>query len=312
MISKSIWFQVWFGSLSTYTHDRYKLWGNTYDRYKTINEPILTCILGEYPTQSGPSIEQYETLSKDKRNIHFMRICSPTYLNLTSSQIPLVSPSIVDHSELNLVLNNPPNIVNHPLYYSVFITNHKNKIYNTKDILRKKNELILSVNDIHSLSGYHNIKLWLKENNMLNNSNCPFKKIIKAGGHLRSIELIQNGLADVAVIDIFVLLSYLREHDYECNGFRILPDGVLGPYHAPVITVSKEFVKKYCLNIEELKTMFVRAFVENKIVAQKLSKEMLIGGFAECDENKLEKLQQLLDRAGNNLIKLPHVNISKL
>lgn len=289
-----------------------------YDSLKPIIDQVsnminidINIIPSKYPMQSGPSFKQYKNMSNDeKNNIHFMRICSPSYLKLKSSLIPLVSPSIIDYSYFNLPLINPPNIINLPLYYSVFITNNKNNIYTKNDIINydKKNKLILSVNDIHSLSGYHCIKLWLSENKLLNNTNCPFKKIIKSGAHLKSIKLIQNGIADIALIDIYVLLSYLKANNYKYNGFRILSDGIIGPYHAPIITVTKQFVKKYNLDIQQLKTMFVKAFNNNKFIAQKLKNQMLIGGFVKCNIESLEKIQQLLEKAGTNLIKLPHQN----
>lgn len=267
----------------------------------------------DYPKQSGPSKKQNDAFSNDNRNIHFMRVCSPTYLRCKSDLIPLVSPSIIDHSHFKLPLDKSINIVNEPLYYSVFITNDKTQINNTQDIIkRQKNKLILAVNDIHSLSGYHNIKLWLSNNKLLNNKNCPFFKIITSGGHLNSIKLIQNGIADIAVIDIYVLLSHLKQNNNKYNGFKILSDGILGPYHAPVITVSKRFVKNYGYNVKELQQIFLKSLNENKEIAQKLKEQMLIGGFVECDMVRLKELTRLLKTAGTDLMQLPHQTISKL
>eukprot|EP01084_Bolivina_argentea_P007586 14240_1 len=68
-------------------------------------------------------------------------------------------------------LKKPINIINKPIYYSVWITS-SNFIQNVSDLKYiNKNKLTLACNDILSLSGYNCIKIWLAQNNLLNKNN---------------------------------------------------------------------------------------------------------------------------------------------
>eukprot|EP01084_Bolivina_argentea_P007587 14241_1 len=157
-------------------------------------------------------------------------------------------------------LKKPINIINKPIYYSVWITS-SNFIQNVSDLKYiNKNKLTLACNDILSLSGYNCIKIWLAQNNLLNKNKCPFNKIIISGGHINSMKLVSNGIADIAAIDINVLLSVIRsKNKVNTHNFRILQDEILGPYHAPVIVVTKKFLISHKFSINQLQNIFVNA-----------------------------------------------------
>ena len=248
----------------------------------------------------------------DARNVAFMRVCSPCYLECQADLVPLVAPSMIDMD----TAWGGPSIAHEPLYYSVWVVSSDNDaIRSARDLGSAEVEgLRLAVNDIHSLSGYQCVKVWLAEQAQQGRASSPFSEVLVSGGHLKSIAAIQSGEADVAAIDVYVLLSYLRETHNEMDGFKVLADEVLGPYHAPVITVSKRFLNACGVGVHQLQQMFIDAFDQNKEVAARRRSEMLIGGFRRCDAKKLKALQDLLGRVVvyTDSLELSHQIQSKL
>lgn len=230
------------------------------------------------PTLSGPSsVQECEKLFEN--NIHLIRCCVPSYFQLESQLIPLVTP-LMKHNK---------NQINNPTYYTVFITkkslkitdsikyfkniaNHnnlnpdrnRNRNDNDNHTNNSRKKLTLVVNEMDSSSGIKLLMSLLAENEL--NINDIFNKIIISGSHKNSMMLIKNGIGDIATIDINVLMQQIgnsssslfdidididvisNKHGLNINSgyaYRfnfIEKNGFIDGLHSPSIFISKKFV----------------------------------------------------------------------
>ena len=191
-------------------------------------------------TSSGPKINEMI-----KEDIAFM--CSPPYYWLNDKygdKIELLPYGMVYDD----IRNN-----NNALYFSDILVRKDNKEINSLDDL---NNHVWAYNDTESLSGYFCVKKYMNK-----------IKMICSGGHLNSINMVENGDADITCIDSNALL-------FTKHNLKLI--GTFGPH-----PIQPCVIKKDC----KYKDKIIEAFKNiNKSHIMKELKKFRINKFVKVDE----------------------------
>jgi phosphonate transport system substrate-binding protein len=128
-----------------------------------------------------------------------------------------------------------------PTYYSVIVTQSNRTEKSLVDFKGK----VLAYSDPRSNSGFLSPKYSLYKQGI--NINQHFRLLLNAGNHEGSIQALLNGLADVAAIDEYVWLAYLKLHPENKNKLKELER--MGPFPFTPIVSGKNLSKKNINNI---------------------------------------------------------------
>ncbi len=116
------------------------------------------------------------------------------------------APFVEDHQSYGQQLIVVPLFQGEPHYSSVVLTRRTGNERTLSDFKGK----VLAYSDPRSNSGYFVPAYALREKGI--NINEYFRLLINAGNHERSIEAVLGGLADVAAVDEYVWVEYLKYH----------------------------------------------------------------------------------------------------
>lgn len=142
------------------------------------------------------------------------------------------APYVEDHQKSGQQLLAVPLFKGKPSYHSMVISLRGR----TEKSLRDFNNQVFVYSDLRSNSGYvapHNnlIEQGIDTNNF-------FKIKINAHNHVGSIEAVLGGLADVAAVDEYVLVEYLKNNPMAAVELQVLEK--MGPYpFTPIVSGNK-------------------------------------------------------------------------
>ena len=252
-----------------------------------INEALslnIYTIPSPSPNASGPTVNETKIILNN--NAVMIRCCIPSYFHSKSKLIPLVAPTILPQNFIpyNIAIKN-----DEPYYCSVLISSIKCNIKTVDDLKNFKGKLTLSVNDLDSLSGYHSVKIWLKKHNL---STKILKEVVIAGAHKDSLTLISSGKADIAAIDINVLNALHKQGILKTHKFNYI-EGEYVINHAPVVCVSKAFIKKHNIDVKTIQDAFIKASKDEETY---LKEKLSSGLFVACDVKKLNETENILKK----------------
>lgn len=138
------------------------------------------------------------------------------------------APFVEDHRAYGQQLVAVPLFQGKPFYHSLILTRTGRKEKRLADFKGK----VLAYSDIRSNSGYVSPDYALHEENI--DFSKYFRLMIDAGSHERSIEALLSGLADVAAVDEYVWVQYVRAHPGTAGKLHELER--MGPYpFTPVV-----------------------------------------------------------------------------
>ena len=156
---------------------------------------------------SGP-VPETDPFASGRADAAF--VCGPSYALLRSAGVPVeVVPAAA-------VFDDPRN-QGHPVYFSDVVVRRDHPARALADL----EGAVWTYNDRQSLSGWHRMLARLATLGL----GAPerfFSRIVPSGAHVRSIELVSRGEADVSAVDSNVLLLE-RRRDPELDGrLRVL------------------------------------------------------------------------------------------
>jgi phosphonate transport system substrate-binding protein len=137
-------------------------------------------------------------------------VCGPSYAALRSAGVP------VDFVPAAAVFDDPRN-QGRPVYFSDVVVRRDHPARDLTDL----RGAVWTYNDRESLSGWHRMLARLGELR-LGEPEQFFSRIVASGAHVRSIELVSRGEADLSAVDSNVLLL-ARRRDPDLDGrLRVL------------------------------------------------------------------------------------------
>lgn len=179
-------------------------------------------------------VDTYAELSSRLRN-------NPTALGWTCG-----APYVEDHANDGQQLISVPLFKGSPTYYSLILTRKNRSEKKLADFQGK----ILAYSDPRSNSGYLAPSFHLMQQGLdLKNH---FKITLHAGNHEKSIAALLSGLADVAAVDEYVWVEYIKQHP-EAN--KILHEiERLGPFPFTPIVTGRGTKKSTILKLQQVLT----------------------------------------------------------
>lgn len=141
------------------------------------------------------------------------------------------APFVRDHKRDQQQLISIPLFHNKPLYHSLIITSKKNKQKKLADFKGH----IFAYSDPLSNSGYLAPAILLKRQGI--DINQHFSLMINTGNHENSIIALLNGLADVAAIDEYIWVQYIKKYPQTLNQLYEIERN--GPYPFTPIVAGK-------------------------------------------------------------------------
>jgi phosphonate transport system substrate-binding protein len=174
--------------------------------------------LASITEQSGPDMDS-DPLTAGEADVGF--VCAPTYLALRRSGAPVellgVSPVFED-----------PRAAGRPVYFSDVVVSSSSTARELEDLRGK----VFAYNDTRSLSGWHCLAARLPGGQ---DALSFFRTARHSGSHLRSLDLVAAGEADVAAIDSNVLRIVNRRSPGTAPRIRVLQ--TWGPWPIQPIVV---------------------------------------------------------------------------
>jgi phosphonate transport system substrate-binding protein len=168
-----------------------------------------------------------------------------------------------------------------PSYHSLIISLHGRP----EKILLDFKSQVFAYSDLRSNSGYIAPHYHLLEQGV--DSNGFFKVKINAHNHVGSIEAVLGGLADVAAVDEYVLVEYLKKNPMAAVELQILEK--LGPYpFTPIVTGNK--VKQE--ELDKLRQTLLNMRSTEK--GQKLLNKLGLNGFVSKNVDFYQPIKDML------------------
>ncbi len=182
------------------------------------------------------------------------------------------APYVEDHKKDGQQLISVPLFKGKPTYYSLILT-QKN---NTGKTLLDFNNQIFVYSDPRSNSGYLAPSFYLKQQGYdLKNY---FRIALHAGNHEKSIEALLNGLANVAAVDEYVWLEYLKKNPHAADEVHEIQR--LGPYPFTPIVTGKATSQA---TLTKLQQALIN--MSSTIAGRKLLKKFSMDGFVIKDDS---------------------------
>jgi phosphonate transport system substrate-binding protein len=151
-------------------------------------------------------------------------ICGLPYVQLTRETPPPVEL-------LAAPVLQGPRYGGRPIYYSDVIVRRDSPLHTFADLRGCR----WSYNDPDSHSGYNITRYRLVQ---LGETGGYFGKVVEAGWHQRSIELVRAGLVDASAIDSHVLAVAMRDDPALADAVRVID--VLGPATIQPVVVARQ------------------------------------------------------------------------
>jgi len=191
------------------------------------------------------------------------------------------APYVEDRQKYAQKLVAVPLFKDKPTYHSMIISLHGRP---ESTLLEFKNQ-VFAYSDQRSNSGYIAPHHHLITQGINNKS--FFKIEINAHNHVGSIEAVLGGLADVAAVDEYVLVEYLKNNSMAASELKFLER--LGPFpFTPLVTGNK--VKQ--TDIKKLQQALLNMQSTKK--GQKLLKKLGLNGFVRKTDDFYQPIQDML------------------
>jgi len=195
------------------------------------------------------------------------------------------APYVQDHALDGQQLLSVPLFNGKPLYYSVIVTRKGRPEKKLTDFSQQ----VLAYSDPRSNSGFVAPAYQLKKQGI--DIKTHFRLLLNAGNHERSITAVLNGLADVAAIDEYVWIEYLKEFPQSEKSLHIIDR--IGPFpFTPVVAgraVSRDTIDK--LN-------FALTSMSEDEKGRKLLAALGIDGFVIKQNNFYDNIKAMLTELG--------------
>ena len=150
------------------------------------------------------------------------------------------APYVQDNKMFKQQLVAVPTFNQRPTYYSIILTRNNR----TEKTLADFKDGVFAYSDPRSNSGFLSPKYSLFKKNI--NIEKHFRLLLNTGNHEGSIEALLNGLADVAAVDEYIWLAYIKDKPETKKQLREVER--MGPYpFTPIVAnknVSEEDIKK--------------------------------------------------------------------
>jgi phosphonate transport system substrate-binding protein len=153
---------------------------------------------------------------------------------------PYVEDSIKDGQQLISI----PLFNHKPLYFSLIISHKDDPLRSLAEFKGK----IFAYSDPRSNSGFVAPSYHLKLQDI--DIKKHFRLLLHAGNHERSIEAMANGLADVAAIDEYVWIDYIKKHPDIANSLHEIER--LGPFPFTPIVAGRQLDKKVIEKLQHI------------------------------------------------------------
>jgi len=193
------------------------------------------------------------------------------------------APYVEDRQKYSQQLVAVPLFKAKPSYHSLIISLHGRP---EKTLLDFKDQ-VFAYSDPRSNSGYIAPHHYLMIQGV--NSHNFFKIKINAHNHVGSIETVLGGLADVAAVDEYVLVEYLKNNPMAAVELQILEK--LGPFpFTPIVTGNKVTLA----DIEKLRHALVSMSATGK--GQNLLKKLGLNGFVSKEVEFYQPIEDMLTK----------------
>jgi len=219
-------------------------------------------------------VDTYAELSKIMRN-------NPKALAWTCG-----APFVEDHIKDGQQLISVPLFLQKPEYRS-FVIARKNRPEKSLQDFKGK---IFTYSDLRSNSGYFSPSIELKNRGI--NLQDHFRLLIRAGNHERSIQAVVNGLADVAAVDEYVWVEFMKRNPKIEKRLTILEKN--GPYPFTPLVAGKSVSQKTIHDFQNVLLKFNQSS-EGKAMLQEFGLDGFVTkkiAFFNPIKNMLEKLEQ--------------------
>jgi phosphonate transport system substrate-binding protein len=176
------------------------------------------------------NIEQFARLLSQKTGYPLHVVYASSYIELSNTLRDhpgslgwaCGAPFVEDHKAYGQQLVAVPLFHGQPLYHSLILARKDGKERRLADFRGK----VLAYSDIRSNSGFVSPAYALHQQGI--DISDQFRLLINAGSHEHSIEALLSGLADVAAVDEYVWVEYLKVHPDAANKLRVVES--MGPY----------------------------------------------------------------------------------
>ncbi len=162
-------------------------------------------------TRSGPGPGTPNPFAEEQADVGF--VCAPSYAWMAAQRPPSVVLAGV------APVHDDPRNDERPLYFSELVVAEDSPVQSFADLSGRR----FGFNDPSSLSGYHCV---LDKLAHLGKTRAFFGELRESGSHARSLEMLSEGMIDVAAIDANAL-TFMQSVGIDL-GIRVLE--TLGPY----------------------------------------------------------------------------------
>ncbi len=176
------------------------------------------------------------------------------------------APYVQDHKMYNQQLIAVPTFNHLATYYSIVLTRH---VRPEKKLSDFKNG-VLAYSDPRSNSGYLAPKYALHKQGI--NIESYFRLLLNAGNHEGSIEALLSGLADVAAVDEYIWIAYVKANPKAAKKLKEIER--MGPYPFTPIVASKGVNK---VDIEKLTLTLIN--MKNNNAGKKILDKFVLNSF---------------------------------
>ncbi len=239
--------------------------------------PVYQAVADEVGRQLGIETElvvetTYDACIQDKNDVCF--VCSLPYVIFErqgkSPAIPVAAPVLIDKRYLDK-----------PIYFSDVIVNKKTPYKSFADLKGHS----WAYNEPLSHSGYGITRYTLLK---MGKTDGFFSKVVEAGFHEKSIQMVANGEIDGSAIDSQVLAVAMRDDPNLAKSIKIID--TLGPSTIQPVAVSKRLPPK--LRKQILKVLL--SLHKNPKIRKKLAKG-LVKKFVPANPSSYNDIRMMLE-----------------
>ncbi|VAW61264.1 hypothetical protein MNBD_GAMMA08-1422 [hydrothermal vent metagenome] len=241
-------------------------------------EPAHNFIVTGVAKNSSNSIllEKFKSYLTKHSGIHLNLVYAKNYTDLSKKMHndPLAIgwtrgvPYVQDHALYNQQLIAVPTFNQKPTYYSLVLTDNDR----TEKTLADFKGDVLAFSDIRSNSGFLSPTYALYKQGI--DIKKHFRYLLNARNHEGSIVALLNGLADVAAVDEYIWLSFIKDDPQAKKKLRIVER--MGPYPFTPIVASKDVTQT---DIKKLTAALVN--MKNDDQGKVILKNFVLDGFVE-------------------------------
>ncbi len=195
------------------------------------------------------------------------------------------APYVEDHLNDGQQLVSVPLFLARPTYHSLIISRRDRPEKSLLDFRGK----VLAYSDKRSNSSYMVPTYQLKQAGFEIQS--YFRLLLHAGSHERSIEAVANGLADVAAVDEYVWVEYLKIHPD--IGQQLHEIERLGPFPFTPIVAGKAVDQKTIERLQQALTGLAQ-----KPAGKKLLDSFGLDGFITRDDDFYQPIKDMMRTLG--------------